>query len=103
MGPGLIRNNTAEKAKEYIACVNNLFYLNPNYNRFVKCLKDGRVICTDPVSEAKIKIFKLMNNKFIENIEFPKDIINTISPIFCEIDENIILFAASYRDEFIDS
>ena len=101
MGPGLIKNTTAEKAKEYIACFNNLFYLHSSNHRFVKLLKDGRVICTDAISEAKIKIFKLMDNKFVQNLEFPKDIINKINPIFCEIDENIILFAASYRNGFI--
>ena len=66
----------------------------------MKRLKDGRVLCTDATG-FKIKLFKLMDNKFVENLEFPKDIINKISPIFCEIDENIILFDASYRNELV--
>jgi len=94
MGPGLIRNNTPEKAKEYIACINNLFDLHSSDQRFVKRLKDGRVICTDFLRTCGIKIFKLIDNKFVLDLEFPNDTINRFSPIFCEIDENIILFAA---------
>ena len=36
-----------------------------------------------------------MDNKFVHNLEFPKDINNKIQSIFCEIDENLILFDAS--------
>jgi len=101
MGPGLIRNNTDEKAKEYVACINNLFYLGPASHRFVKLLKDGRVICTDNISEGSIKIFKLIDNKLVQDLEFPKDIMNKFYSIFCEIDENIILFVDKSRKGLI--
>lgn len=101
MGPGLIRNNTDEKAKEYVACINNLFYLGPASHRFVKLLKDERVICTDNISEGSIKIFKLIDNKLVQDLEFPKDVMNKFYSIFCEIDENIILFVDKSRKGLI--
>lgn len=96
MGPGLHRNCTDEKAKEYFACVNNLFSKHCPYGRFVKRLKDGRVICTNSTPDV-VKIFKIIENQFVQDLEFPVDVVDKINPIFCEIDENIILFTAKYK------
>ena len=47
MGPNIDMNDTAEKEKKFLACIDNVYHQRRSYYRGVQILKDGRIICYD--------------------------------------------------------
>ena len=93
MGPGLIMNNTAEKEKEFLACIENVFERARSIYRGIQILKDKRIICYDFV---KIKIYKYIDKKFILDFEFNLDEESRASSLY-EIEENILLIGSKKK------
>ena len=98
MGPGIDMNNTAEKAKEFLACIDNVYVATRTYYRGIQILKDGRFICYDQI--GKIKIYKYIDKKFMFDFEFKIDDENHSASCLCEVEENIIIFG-SYMKLFL--
>ena len=69
MGPNIDMNNTAEKEKQFLACVYDVYIKRRSYYRGIKKLKDERIICYDYL-EKEIKLFKYINQKFILDYVF---------------------------------
>ena len=89
MGPGIDMNNTAEKEKEFLACIDNVYNQVRMFYRGIEILKDGRIICYDELE--KIKIYKYIDKKFILDFEFKIED-NRSATCLCEVEENIIIF-----------
>ena len=89
MGPGIDMNNTAEKEKEFLACIDNVYNQVRMLYRGIEILKDGRIICYDGLE--KIKIYKYIDKKFILDFEFKIED-NRSATCLCEVEENIIIF-----------
>ena len=64
MGPSIDTNTTAEKEKEFLAFIENVFHRTRSYYRGIQILKDERIICYDYL-ENKIKIYKYIDKKLI--------------------------------------
>ena len=97
MGPGIDMNNTAEKEKEFLACIDNVYDQSWN-NRGIQLLKDGRIICYDEMK--KIKIYKYIDKKFMLDLEFEiEDGIRSVTCLY-EVEENIIILG-SYMKLFL--
>ena len=45
MGPSISTNSTAEKEKEFLAFIVDVFNRNGSYYRVIQILKDERIIC----------------------------------------------------------
>ena len=91
-------NNTAEKAKEFLACIDNVYVATRTYYRGIQILKDGRFICYDQI--GKIKIYKYIDKKFMLDFEFKIDDENHSATCLYEVEENIIIFG-SYMKLFL--
>ena len=96
MGPGIDMNNTAEKEKEFLACIDNVYDQSWN-NRGIQLLKDGRIICYDEMK--KIKIYKYIDKKFMLDLEFEIEGIRSVTCLY-EVEENIIILG-SYMKLFL--
>ena len=97
MGPSMAKNNTAEKEKEFLACIDNVYDQSWN-NRGIQLLKDGRIICYDEMK--KIKIYKYIDKKFMLDLEFEiEDGIRSVTCLY-EVEENIIILG-SYMKLFL--
>ena len=90
MGPGIDMNNTAEKEKEFLACIDNVYGQVRRLYRGIEILKDGRIICYDGLE--KIKIYKYIDKKFILDFEFKIEDNDRSATCLCEVEENIIIF-----------
>ena len=98
MGPGIDMNNTAEKEKEFLACIDNVYDQSLRNNRGIQLLKDGRIICYDEMK--KIKIYKYIDKKFMLDLEFEiEDGIRSVTCLY-EVEENIIIIG-SYMKLFL--
>ena len=98
MGPGIDMNNTAEKEKEFLACIDNVYDQSLRDNRGIQLLKDGRIICYDEMK--KIKIYKYIDKKFMLDLEFEiEDGIRSVTCLY-EVEENIIILG-SYMKLFL--
>ena len=64
MGPSVDTNSMAEKEKEFLACIEDVYPRNRSYYRGIQILKDERIICYDYIKN-KIKIYKYIDKKFI--------------------------------------
>jgi len=95
MGPGIDSNDTAEKEKKFLACIDNVYLERGSNNRGIQILKDGRIICYD--SLEKIKIYKYIDKKFMLDFEFKID--HSANCLF-EFEENIIIFW-HYKELFL--
>ena len=95
MGPGIDSNDTAEKEKKFLACIDNVYLERGSNNRGIQILKDGRIICYD--SFEKIKIYKYIDKKFMLDFEFKID--HSANCLF-EFEENIIIFW-HYKELFL--
>ena len=96
MGPSIAKNNTAEKEKEFLACIDNVYDQSWN-NRGIQLLKDGRIICYDEMK--KIKIYKYIDKKFMLDLEFEIEGIRSVTCLY-EVEENIIILG-SYMKLFL--
>ena len=93
----MAKNNTAEKEKEFLACIDNVYDQSWN-NRGIQLLKDGRIICYDEMK--KIKIYKYIDKKFMLDLEFEiEDGIRSVTCLY-EVEENIIILG-SYMKLFL--
>ena len=98
MGPGIDMNNTAEKEKEFLACIDNVYGQVRRLYRGIEILKDGRIICYDGLE--KIKIYKYIDKKFMLDLEFEiEDGIRSVTCLY-EVEENIIILG-SYMKLFL--
>jgi WD40 repeat protein len=98
MGPSMAKNNTAEKEKEFLACIDNVYDQSLRDNRGIQLLKDGRIICYDTMK--KIKIYKYIDKKFMLDLEFEiEDGIRSVTCLY-EVEENIIILG-SYMKLFL--
>ena len=96
MGPSIDTNTTAEKEKEFLACIENVYpRIRSNY-RGIQLLKDERIICYDYYRENKIKIYKYIDKKFILDFEFNLDEESRASSLY-EIEENILLIGCKKK------
>ena len=92
----MAKNNTAEKEKEFLACIDNVYDQSWN-NRGIQLLKDGRIICYD--EKKKIKIYKYIDKKFMLDLEFEIEGIRSVTCLY-EVEENIIILG-SYMKLFL--
>ena len=92
----MAKNNTAEKEKEFLACIDNVYDQSWN-NRGIQLLKDGRIICYDEMK--KIKIYKYIDKKFMIDLEFEIEGIRSVTCLY-EVEENIIILG-SYMKLFL--
>ena len=92
----MAKNNTAEKEKEFLACIDNVYVQSWN-NRGIQLLKDGRIICYDEMK--KIKIYKYIDKKFMLDLEFEIEGIRSVTCLY-EVEENIIILG-SYMKLFL--
>ena len=93
----MAKNNTAEKEKEFLACIDNVYDQSWN-NRGIQLLKDGRISCYDEMK--KIKIYKYIDKKFMLDLEFEiEDGIRSVTCLY-EVEENIIILG-SYMKLFL--
>ena len=95
MGPNIDMNNTEEKQKEFLACIDNVY---PQYRcnyRGIQLLKDGRIICYD--QNDKIKIYKYIDKKFILDFEFKLEDEDNYVTCLYEVEENIIIFGSHMK------
>jgi len=90
MGKVLDTDNTAEKEKEFLACIDNVYPEVRKVYRGIQILKDGRIICYDECE--KIKIYKYIDKKFMLDFEFKIDDTNHSATCLYEVEENIIIF-----------
>ena len=97
MGPSMAKNNTAEKEKEFLACIDNVYDQSLRDNRGIQLLKDGRIICYDEMK--KIKIYKYIDKKFMLDLEFEIEGIRSVTCLY-EVEENIIILG-SYMKLFL--
>ena len=97
MGPSIAKNNTAEKEKEFLACIDNVYDQSFRNNRGIQLLKDGRIICYDEMK--KIKIYKYIDKKFMLDLEFEIEGIRSVTCLY-EVEENIIILG-SYMKLFL--
>ena len=88
MGPGLAKNLTSEKQKEFLACVDNVYNERGDVDRGIKILKDGRIISCD-YHQSQIKIYKYIDKKFI--LDFTLQLENEVGSPLYEVEENILL------------
>ena len=95
MGPGIDSNDTAEKEKKFLACIDNVYLERGSNDRGIQILKDGRIICYDKFE--KIKIYKYIDKKFMFDFEFKID--HSAKCLF-EFEENIIIFW-HYKELFL--
>ena len=95
MGPGLDTNNTAEKAKEFLSCIDNVYGATRSYYRGMQILKDGRIIFYNQYE--KIKIYKYIDKKFMLDFEFKIDDENYSATCLYEVEENIIIFGSCMK------
>ena len=93
----MAKNNTAEKEKEFLACINNVYDQSLRDNRGIQLLKDGRIICYDTMK--KIKIYKYIDKKFMLDLEFEIEGIRSVTCLY-EVEENIIILG-SYMKLFL--
>ena len=94
----MAKNNTAEKEKEFLACIDNVYDQSLRNNRGIQLLKDGRIICYDEMK--KIKIYKYIDKKFMLDLEFEiEDGIRSVTCLY-EVEENIIIIG-SYMKLFL--
>ena len=94
----MAKNNTAEKEKEFLACIVNVYDQSLRNNRGIQLLKDGRIICYDEMK--KIKIYKYIDKKFMLDLEFEiEDGIRSVTCLY-EVEENIIILG-SYMKLFL--
>ena len=94
----MAKNNTAEKEKEFLACIDNVYDQSLRDNRGIQLLKDGRIICYDEMK--KIKIYKYIDKKFMLDLEFEiEDGIRSVTCLY-EVEENIIILG-SYMKLFL--
>ena len=94
----MAKNNTAEKEKEFLACIDNVYDQSLRDNRGIQLLKDGRIICYDTMK--KIKIYKYIDKKFMLDLEFEiEDGIRSVTCLY-EVEENIIILG-SYMKLFL--
>ena len=99
MGPSIDMNTTAEKEKEFLACIENVYPRIRSYYRGIQLLKDERIICYDYYRENKIKIYKYIDKKFILDFEFKIENEEQGAASLYEIEENIIIFGG-YKKYF---
>ena len=92
----MAKNKTAEKEKEFLACIDNVYDQSWN-NRGIQLLKDGRIICYDEMK--KIKIYKYIDKKFMLDLEFEIEGIRSVTCLY-EVEENIIILG-SYMKLFL--
>ena len=100
MGPSIDMNTTAEKEKEFLACIENVYPRIRSYYRGIQLLKDERIICYDYYRENKIKIYKYIDKKFILDFEFKIENEEVGATSLYEIEENIIIFGG-YKKIFL--
>ena len=93
----MAKNNTAEKEKEFLACIDNVYDQSLRNNRGIQLLKDGRIICYDEMK--KIKIYKYIDKKFMLDLEFEIEGIRSVTCLY-EVEENIIILG-SYMKLFL--
>ena len=93
-------NTTAEKEKEFLACIENVYPRIRGYYRGIQLLKDERIICYDYYRENKIKIYKYIDKKFILDFEFKIENEEQGATSLYEIEENIIIFGG-YKKIFL--
>ena len=93
----MAKNNTAEKEKEFLACIDNVYDQSLRDNRGIQLLKDGRIICYDEMK--KIKIYKYIDKKFMLDLEFEIEGIRSVTCLY-EVEENIIILG-SYMKLFL--
>ena len=93
----MAKNNTAEKEKEFLACIDNVYDQSLRDNRGIQLLKDGRIICYDTMK--KIKIYKYIDKKFMLDLEFEIEGIRSVTCLY-EVEENIIILG-SYMKLFL--
>ena len=93
----MAKNNTAEKEKEFLACIDNVYDQSLRDNRRIQLLKDGRIICYDEMK--KIKIYKYIDKKFMLDLEFEIEGIRSVTCLY-EVEENIIILG-SYMKLFL--
>ena len=93
----MAKNNTAEKEKEFLACIDNVYDQSFRNNRGIQLLKDGRIICYDEMK--KIKIYKYIDKKFMLDLEFEIEGIRSVTCLY-EVEENIIILG-SYMKLFL--
>ena len=99
MGPNIDMNDTAEKEKKFLACIDNVYHQIRSYYRGVQILKDGRIICYDYL-QKEIKIYKYIDKKFMFDFEFKIEDENGSATCLCEVEENIIIIG-SYMKLFL--
>ena len=93
----MAKNNTAEKEKDFLACIDNVYDQSLRDNRGIQLLKDGRIICYDEMK--KIKIYKYIDKKFMLDLEFEIEGIRSVTCLY-EVEENIIILG-SYMKLFL--
>ena len=93
----MAKNNTAEKEKEFLACIDNVYGQVRRLYRGIEILKDGRIICYDGLE--KIKIYKYIDKKFMLDLEFEIEGIRSVTCLY-EVEENIIILG-SYMKLFL--
>ena len=98
MRPNINKNDTAEKEKEFLVCIDNVYLEIRRINRGIQILKDGRIICYD--SFEKIKIYKYIDKKFMLDFEFEIEDRDHSADCLCEVEENIIIFG-NYEKLFL--
>ena len=99
MGPSVSTNSTAEKEKEFLAFIENVFHRTRTYYRGIQILKDERIICYDYL-ENKIKIYKYIDKNLILDFEFKIENEEHGVTSLYEIEENIIIFG-SYKKIYL--
>ena len=65
MGPNIDMNNTAEKEKQFLACVYDVYIKRRSYYRGIKKLKDERIICYDYLEKEKNYLNISIKNLFL--------------------------------------
>ena len=93
MGPHINENIIAEKEKEFLACIDNIYSGN-GYYKGIQILKDGRIICYD--QNEKIKIYKYIDKKFMIDFEFEIEDEKYSATCLYEVEENIIIFGTKF-------
>ena len=100
MGPSIDMNQTAEKEKEFLACIEYVFPYIRSYYRGIQILKDERIICYDYL-EKEVKIYKYIDKKFILDFTFKIESEEKIgATALYEIEENVIIFGG-YKKIFL--
>lgn len=95
MGPNIEINDTHEKEKAFLACIDNVYPQCRSDCRGIQILKDGRIICYDQFQ--KVKIYKYIDKKFILDFEFKIEGEELSAECLCEVEENIIIFGSEMK------